>query len=213
MIGKKLKKKNNLRIALNVLYAKKEKIYPVYVSKYNSNCEKQVILLMITNGEEWHYLVVKKLLALLRAITSKHHGDFYCLNCLHSLATENKRESHKKACKNKDFCNVVMTSQETETLEFNQYKKSDKVSVIIYADLQLLVEKIDVCKNNTENSFTIKVGEHFPSGFSMSTVSSFKSIKVKHDVYRSKDCMKKFCEYLREHPIKIINFKKKKLSY
>ena len=35
--------KNNVTIALNVLYAKKEKIYPAYVSKHKSNCEKQVL--------------------------------------------------------------------------------------------------------------------------------------------------------------------------
>ena len=43
--------KNNVIIALNVLYAKKEKIYPAYVSKHNPNWEKQVILFMIPNGE------------------------------------------------------------------------------------------------------------------------------------------------------------------
>ena len=37
-------KKNNITIGLTVLYAKK---YPAYVSKHNSNREKQVILLMI----------------------------------------------------------------------------------------------------------------------------------------------------------------------
>ena len=41
--------KNVVKIALNVLCVKKEKIYPSYVSKHNSNCEKQVILLMISN--------------------------------------------------------------------------------------------------------------------------------------------------------------------
>ena len=37
--------KNNLTIALNALYAKKEKIYiyPAYVSKHNSNGERQII--------------------------------------------------------------------------------------------------------------------------------------------------------------------------
>ena len=40
---------------------------------------------------------VKKLLALLRGITSEHHGDFYCLNCFHSFAAENKLQSHKKS--------------------------------------------------------------------------------------------------------------------
>ena len=54
-------------------------LYPAYVSKYNSNQKKQ-----------WHYLAVKKLSALLRGITSKDPGDFYCLNCLHSFATEKK---------------------------------------------------------------------------------------------------------------------------
>ena len=43
----------------------------------------------------------------------------------------------------------------------------------------------------------------------MSTISSFKSIENKHDVSRGKDCMKRFCETLREHTMEIINFKKK----
>ena len=51
MIGKRFER-NNVTIALNVLYAKKEKIYPAYVSKHNSNHEKQVILLMIPNREK-----------------------------------------------------------------------------------------------------------------------------------------------------------------
>ena len=39
-------------IPLNVLDAKKEKIYPAYISKHSTKREKQVILLMIPNGEE-----------------------------------------------------------------------------------------------------------------------------------------------------------------
>ena len=39
-----------MKIALNILHIKKEKIYLAYVSKNNSNREKQVILLMIPNG-------------------------------------------------------------------------------------------------------------------------------------------------------------------
>ena len=46
----------------------------------------------------------------------------------------------------------------------------------------------------------------------MSTISSFRSIEDEHDLYRGKDCMKKFCEYLREHAMKITNFKKKKIK-
>ena len=91
-----------LNLHLNVLYVKKE-IYPAYVSKHNSNHEKQVILLMIPIGEGWHYLAGKKLLALLRGVTSKNNSDFYCLNCPHSFRTKNKPESHKKYVKVKIF--------------------------------------------------------------------------------------------------------------
>ena len=97
-----------------------------------------------------------------------------------------------------------MPSEDTKILEFNQYQKSDKALFIIYAALECLIEKIHKCKNNPKNSFTTKLGERFPSGFSMSTMSSFKSIENKHDVYRCKDCVKKFCESLREHTMKII---------
>ena len=55
-----------------------------------------------------------------------------------------------------------------------------------------------------------KVSEHISSGFSMSTISSFRTIENKRDVYRGKDSMKRFCEFIREYPIKTINFKKKK---
>ena len=46
----------------------------------------------------------------------------------------------------------------------------------------------------------------------MSTISSFQSIENKHEVYRGKDCMKKFCESLTEHEMKIINFNSKKMK-
>ena len=103
---------------------------------------------MISNAEGWHYLAVKKLSALLGEITFEHYGDCYCLNCLHSFRTKKKLESHKKVCENKDFCNVVIPSEDTKILEFNQYQKSDKPRFITDADLEYLIQKIDGCKNN-----------------------------------------------------------------
>ena len=45
----------------------------------------------------------------------------------------------------------------------------------------------------------------------MSTISSFRSKENKRDVYRGKDCTKKFCESLRKHATKIINSKKENM--
>ena len=61
-----------------------------------------------------------------------------------------------------------MPSEDTKILKINQYQAFDKAQFIIYADLECLIEKIDECKNNLENSLTTKVGKHIPSGFSIS---------------------------------------------
>ena len=89
---------NNKSFPLNILYVpyNTEKIRYAYKSKYNLNCENQVILLMITDGEKRHYLAVKSLSVLFRRITGNNNGDFYCLSCFQSYATENKLKNHKK---------------------------------------------------------------------------------------------------------------------
>ena len=53
----------NNEVALNILYVphNTKKIEIAYKSKHNLTREKRVILLMISNGENWHYLTVKNL--------------------------------------------------------------------------------------------------------------------------------------------------------
>ena len=108
---------------------------------------------------------------------SKNDGDFYCLSCLHSFTTEN-------VYGNKDFCKIVLSSEDTKILEFNQYPKSDKSPFIIYTNLEFLIERIDGCKNNLENLSAATVGKHMPSDFLMCTMLSFKSTENKDYVYR-----------------------------
>ena len=79
-----------------------------YKLKYNLTRENQVILLMISDGEKWHYLTVGSLSALLKRITSKHKGDSCCLNCFHSYRTKEALEKHMKVCEDKDYCYIKM---------------------------------------------------------------------------------------------------------
>ena len=41
------------------------------------------------------------------------------------LKQKNKLQSHKNLCENKDFWNIVISSECTKILEFYQYQKSD----------------------------------------------------------------------------------------
>ena len=47
-----------------------------YVSKHKPEHEKQIILLMIQDIENWYYIAVIKLFALLTGVTSKYNDDF-----------------------------------------------------------------------------------------------------------------------------------------
>ena len=67
--------------------------------------------MITTDGKRWHYLAVRSLPALLRGITSNHHGDFYCLNCFHSYTTHNKLKKHERVCNNHDYCRVDMPKE------------------------------------------------------------------------------------------------------
>ena len=205
--------KLNNEVALNILYVPHgtKKIEIAYNSKHNLTREKQVILLMISNDENWHYLIVKNLSRLLTGITSNHGGDFYCLNCFHSYRTKNKLDAHKKICENHDYCHIEMPAKDNNIIKYNQGEKSIKLPFIVYADLECLLGKMSTCYNNPEESSTTKINKHIPSGYSIFTHCSFDKSKNKLNYYRSEDCMKRFCKDLREHATKIIDCEKKEM--
>ena len=63
LIGCKKFEQNNKTIALNISYVphNKKGIGVAYRSIYNREHENQVVLLMITNGEKFHYLALKSI--------------------------------------------------------------------------------------------------------------------------------------------------------
>ena len=133
MIRKNLRKKIE-RLVLMFCILRKKKFglrlkTKLKVWKTNYSC----------NDSKWKRIASscsKKVSALLSGITSKYYGDFYCLNCLHLFRAKNKFESYNYVCENKDFCNIVMPSEDAKIFELIQYRKSDKAPFIIYADLE-----------------------------------------------------------------------------
>ena len=203
----------NNEVALNILYVpyNTKKINIAYKSKNNLTQERKIILLIISDGQKWHYLVAKNLSGLLRGITSNHKEDFYCLNCFHSYSTKNKLEAHKKICENHDYCYIEMPTKNNNIIKYNHGEKSMKLPFVIYADLEYLLEKMSTCINDPNESSTTEINKHAPSGYSIFTHCSFDESKNKLNYYRKDDCMKNFSKDLREHVTKIINYEKKKM--
>ena len=104
-----------------------------------------------------------------------------------------------------------MPTKDNKIIKYNQGEKSVKLPFIVYADLECLRKKMDTCYNNPEESSTTEINKHTPSGYSLFTHCSFDKTENKLDYYRGKGCMKKFCEDLREHATKTIDYEKKKM--
>ena len=129
---------NNNNVALNILYVpfNTKKIEIVYKSKHNLTRDNQIILLMISNGKNRHYLAVKSLSGLFTGVTSNHKEDYYCLNCFHSYRRKNKLDAHKKVCENHEYFHIEMPNKDNNKIKYNQGEKSVKLPFIIYTDLE-----------------------------------------------------------------------------
>ena len=93
--------KNNLGIAVNVLFSKKksQNIYTVCRSKHNVECEKQVNLLMIEDRGKRHYTAIKSISRLLSKLNGRTRLAYhYCINCLNGFRTVSARDKHYDYC-------------------------------------------------------------------------------------------------------------------
>ena len=66
-----------------------------------------------------------------------------------------------------------MPNEENKIIKYNQGEKSVKSPFIIYADLECLLEKMNMCYNDPEESSATEINKHTPSGYSLFTQSLF----------------------------------------
>ena len=84
--------------------------------------------------KKWYYLTVENFLYYLEESTSNHVGDFYCLNCSHSIRTKDKSKKHENVCRDHDYCYIEMPNENIKILKYNHGEKCMKNPFVIYAD-------------------------------------------------------------------------------
>ena len=108
-------------------------------------------------------------------------------------------------------------SKEHEKIKYLPGEKSLKVPFMIYADLECLLKKVRSCQNNPENSYKEKKVKNKPSGYAWCSIVQYACLMIqKTDAIFigekiEKDCIEKFCKYLKELGTEIINFEEKEM--
>ena len=104
-----------------------------------------------------------------------------------------------------------MSEESKNVLKYRPGDKSLKLPFIIYADLECLLKKEQFCKNNPKNSYTERKAKHKPSGYSLKLNCLFDETKNRRKFYRRKDCIKRFCNDLKELVGEIISYKENEM--
>ena len=158
--------KQNLDISISILgYSKDERIYPLRISKKENKRKHNIVLLLIKDGDNSHYCLVKNLSALLSSQVNKRKSKLYfCLNCLNGFDTMEKLEKHKEYCDEEESIKINMPKPDTY-IKFLNFLHSEKAPFAIYADFESLLKPLDTCKPDPNKSYTLKYQKHEPLSF------------------------------------------------
>ena len=74
-----------------------------------------------------------------------------------------------------------------------------------------MLEKEQSSQNNPKNSYAQRKAKHKTSGYSLSLNCSFDETKNRRKFYRRKDCIKRFCNDLKELVAEIISYKENEM--
>ena len=80
-----------------------------------------------------------------------------------------------------------MPNKDNNILKYNSGEKYMRVPFIMYVDMECFLETISTCRNNPNESSTIKINEHTSSGYSLLTYCSFDNTKNKLSHYRGQE--------------------------
>ena len=192
----KIEKQNEINI--NVFGYEDKQPYPIFVSK--EKYDKEMNLLLITENENKHYVLIKDFNKFMYNQTKHRERKHFCMHCLQCFSSERVLNDHKKICLTINGCQAVqMPEKGKNILKFNNFHKQQKVPFVIYADFEAITEKISGGKPNDEKSYTEAYQKHTDCGYGYKVVCCYDDKYTKQtQIYRGEKVAYKFMEAMLE---------------
>ena len=203
--------KNNPGIAVNVLFSnnKNQNIYTARRSERNVKCKNQVNLLMLVDGEKRHYTTIKSISRLLSKLNGKTRRAYHFgMNCFNGFRTASARDKHYEYCSSNGHVKVNMPTEKEKCLKYHDGQYQFKVPFMLHADFENILKPVDERYRDKMNRMkagkkgeapcTEKINKHVPSGWCVHSTFAYGDIPNPLKMYRGKDCVEKFVEYIEE---------------
>ena len=201
----KIEKQNN--ICINLFGYEEKQKFPIYISKekYQDHME----LLLITEGENKHYVLIKDFNKFMFNQTKHEHRKYFCMYCLQCFSREDVLTEHKNNCVSINGKQAINMPEKGDKVYFKNRHKQLPVPFVIYADFEALTEKIQGCQPNNEKSYTEAYQKHTDCGYGYKVVCCYDDKYSKPvQIHRGENAVHKFMENMLEE----VNWCKSKMK-
>ncbi|XP_020298396.1 uncharacterized protein LOC109862692 [Pseudomyrmex gracilis] len=154
--------------------------------------DKHVNLLYVPdqrNGHVGHFAWIKHLSRLVSLQLSKKKTA----KCLHYLHTSEKLAQHTVDCERLNNSAVVLPAEGKNRLKFENYNNKERVPMVVYADLECVLEKQD---KKQDTSSEHKYQKH--SVFSIGYYASCEHFDIGYRSHRGENCVQWFVNELHD---------------
>ena len=199
----KVEKQNNIRI--NVFGYEKEQPFPIHISK--ETFEDQMNLLLITEDEKKHYVLIKDFNKFMYNQSKHKERKHFCMYCLQCFSSERILANHVNNCLTINGAQAInMPKQGENILKFNNFHKQLPVPFVIYADFEAITKKVQGCRQSEEmeneknkGSYTEAYQTHEDCGYGYKLVCCYDD-KYSKDIciYRGENAVYRFMEKMLE---------------
>ena len=189
-------------ITINILALEDKK---VYICRKGNEYDRVANLMLITDHNKKHYVVIKSLKRLLSRQNSKHkESQHFCVNCLQGFAEQKSRDEHYVYCRTNEAVRIEMPKKKP-IAEYSDGQYQFKVPFMMYADFESILEPIQGASNNPNISSTRGVNMYTPSGWCAYSKFAYGKVTNPLTQYRGSDCVGKFCEHIISEAKRLYN--------
>ena len=192
----KIEKQNSINI--NVFGYENKQPYPIYVSK--EKYEDHMELLLVTEKENKHYVLIKDFNRFMYNQTKHEHRKHFCMHCLQCFSSDRVLSNHKENCIQVNGTQAIkMPNKDNNILKFNNFHKQQPVPFVIYADFEAITEKVQGCQQKGNKSYTEAYQTHTDCGYGYKVVCCYDDKYTKPiQLYRGEKAVYKFMENILE---------------
>ena len=179
------------RFNINVnVFGYENRIFPLCVSKKFN--EQVLNVLLISNEEKSHYIVIKDFNRLMYSKTKHKDKKHFRMSHLQNFTTKEILNNHRKRCLLINETQAV--KYETGIIRFKNYDKQTPIPFKIYAHSECLLKRVNINKGG----YTELYPQHIPNSIGVKLVSIDNRITLPTKIFTGSNCINEFIKWVFE---------------